>query len=455
MCTLCIFFGKQVIKIALLCNNNSTFAPRKLSTIIIGLKTNMKNLKISVAILVASTFVVSCSKSDVFEQSQSSVSDLKMNQYKTSFVQKYGEIAPDQSWDFSTVSNAKASTRGEGEIVETINTLVQYKQIVKNEKDEIKKYFNSKGEVKTWIPRLSVRMFAALAHNTMSKKVYLNFEICHDNTRTSVVPGVNVKNDKWYDVGTSNTMNNSGYNIRQVNTKSLSTDAYWVAYFTYGKNTGDANAAHNQNVLANLQNYKVEKYKEYTSKKGNIYWGFDCTGDGDYSDLIFLVTDIDPVRPIEKRYMVEDLGAIGDFDFNDIVFDVQQDVQGKQKCIIRAMGGTLDFTLKVGNKTWTKSDEGAKKGYQPAVMYNTNPIKKDEVLAEFDVTGWNPTDNNVSVSVVSKENNGVITVIPFPKKGEVPMIIAFDTFYEWMPEQESLPDNWWYILNDQFGEVEE
>ena len=77
------------------------------------------------------------------------------------------------------------------------------------------------------------------------------------------------------------------------------------------------------------------------------------------------------------------------------------------------------------------------------------------VLAEFEVKGWNPADNNVSVSVVSKENNGVITVIPFPKKGEVPMIIAFDTFYPWMTEQESLPDNWWYILNDQFGEVEE
>ena len=109
-------FWKKVIKIAFLRKNISTFARQKLTTIKIGLKTNMKNLKISMAILVASTFVVSCSKSDVFEQNQSSVIETKMNQYKTSFVQKYGEIAPDQSWDFSTVSNAKASTRGEGEI---------------------------------------------------------------------------------------------------------------------------------------------------------------------------------------------------------------------------------------------------------------------------------------------------------------------------------------------------
>ena len=103
----------------------------------------MKNLKISVAILVASTFVVSCSKSDVFEQSQSSVSDLKMNQYKTSFVQKYGEIAPDQSWDFSTVSNAKASTRAAGKIVETIETLGGYKTIVDGDIDDAIEFYDS------------------------------------------------------------------------------------------------------------------------------------------------------------------------------------------------------------------------------------------------------------------------------------------------------------------------
>jgi hypothetical protein len=48
-------FWKKVIKIAFICKNISTFARRKLTTIKIGLKTNMKNLKISMAILVAST----------------------------------------------------------------------------------------------------------------------------------------------------------------------------------------------------------------------------------------------------------------------------------------------------------------------------------------------------------------------------------------------------------------
>lgn len=317
--------------------------------------------------------------------------------------------------------------------------------------------FESEGIVKTWNSRLSARMIAAFAHCDKSKTLtdesndlYYHLEVRQGESSTSIVPNINAKNGSWYHGGGAL---NKAANRRLVNTKSLSSDAYWVAYYTYAEGNGDVSINANAEIMKNLKSFEIKNYKEY-SVNGRTYWGFDCTNDGDYFDLIFLVQNVE-LMPIEKRYMVEDLGSIGDFDFNDIVFDVQPDAQGKQKCIIRAMGGTLDFTLKIGNKTWTKSVDGVAKGYQPAVMYNTNPIKKDEVLAEFDVTGWNPTENNVSVSVVSKENNGVITVIPFPKKGEVPMIIAFDTFYPWMTEQESLPDNWWYILNDQFGEVEE
>jgi len=420
----------------------------------------MKNLKISVAILVASTFVVSCSKSDVFEQNQSSVIDQKMNQYKTSFVQKYGAIAPDQSWDFSTVSNAKASTRGEGEIsgVELMGapTVNQFLKTIKDDKESVEANINN-GETKTWIPRLAVEMYAAIAHCDASKKLangnnylYYHLEVCQGDTRTKIMEDVNVKSGFWYDAHKQN-LNNSSYNQRSVNTKSLSSDAYWVAYYTHSATNDYANEA-NAGIMANLKSFEIKNYKEY-SVNGRTYWGFDCTNDGDYSDLIFLVKSIDPVKPVEKRYMVEDLGSIGDFDFNDIVFDVKEDVMGKQKCIIRAMGGTLDFTLQIGSTKWTKSDDGAKKGYQPTVMYNTDPIDGAMVLAEFEVEEWNPAENNVTVSVVSKENNGVITVIPFPKKGEVPMIIALDTFYAWMPEKESLPKDWYKILDED--EIEE
>jgi hypothetical protein len=46
------------------------------------------------------------------------------------------------------------------------------------------------------------------------------------------------------------------------------------------------------------------------------------------------------------------------------------------------------------------------------------------------------------------DNNYVIVTIPFPKEGEIPMIIAFRTFCDWQSERESLPEDWWGIPAD-------
>ena len=167
---------------------------------------------------------------------------------------------------------------------------------------------------------------------------------------------------------------------------------------------------------------------------------------GDYSDLICLVKNVDPVKPIAKRYFIEDLGSKDDFDFNDIVVDVIQDPDGNQKAIIRALGGTLDFTLKIGDTQWTKSVDGVAAGYNTSTMYNTqNTVVWDKVLAEFPVTGWNPETNNISVFMKSIVSDDVIIELPFPKAGEVPMIIAFDTLVDWQKERVSLPEDWWVV----------
>ena len=113
------------------------------------------------------------------------------------------------------------------------------------------------------------------------------------------------------------------------------------------------------------------------------------------------------------------------------------------------MGGTLDFTLKIGNTEWTKSVEGVAAGYNVKTMYNTQgTIVWDKELAEFPVTGWNFSSNNISVKVKTSVSDNVIIEIPFPRKGEVPMIIAFRTFCDWQTERESLPADWWVYPED-------
>ena len=155
--------------------------------------------------------------------------------------------------------------------------------------------------------------------------------------------------------------------------------------------------------------------------------------------------------------MVEDLGKVGDFDFNDIVFDVvpkttttttvpfrtgihNNNNDTQYECIIRAMGGTLDFTITVGNTSWTKSDE--KNGFNVKTMYNTTGnYNPSEVLARFDVDGWVPAENKVFVTVVGNEGT---FVLPFPEEGEIPYIICTNIAKPWSKEKVDVQTIGWF-----------
>ena len=197
------------------------------------------------------------------------------------------------------------------------------------------------------------------------------------------------------------------------------------------------------------------------------------SSDSDFNDVVLAVVgnpdvpqesiitnDTYEVRTCRgKRYMIEDLGAVDDFDFNDVVVDVEEytvtthtvtyengvlktDVETSvatepTKAYLRSMGGTLDFELTIGDTKWVKSQ----KGFNVGTMYNTQGnINYDEVLAEFEVSGWDYDANNIGITVNGK--NGQVFTITFPKAGTAPMIIAVDPTQQWMRERISVPREW-------------
>jgi hypothetical protein len=203
------------------------------------------------------------------------------------------------------------------------------------------------------------------------------------------------------------------------------------------------------------------------------------SGDSDFNDVVLAVVgnpdvpqekiitedeyEVKTCRP--KRYMIEDLGATDDFDFNDVVVDVEEYTVEKHKVVrengkiksdeiisterstskalIRAMGGTIDFELTVGDTKWVKSENG----FNVKTMYNTQGnINYDKVLAEFDVEGWEYDLNNVSISVNGKD--GKMFTVKFPKAGEAPMMIAVDPSQKWMGERISVPKDWFYTVDE-------
>lgn len=188
--------------------------------------------------------------------------------------------------------------------------------------------------------------------------------------------------------------------------------------------------------------------------------------DWDCNDIVFLVygktvpkpikieegKEIDEVKTV--RYMIEDLGATDDFDFNDIVVDVTEirtisptytngvvtkwNEKGKrQEAVIRHLGGRLPFILKIGNKEYAAGGQDT---------FQTSPDLKLD-----DVTGWTGLtgDHNISIQVQQKDNNGVYNNVKFPKAGEAPMIIAVDPSQGWMTERQSVPADWFYIPTEE------
>ena len=220
---------------------------------------------------------------------------------------------------------------------------------------------------------------------------------------------------------------------------NVPSDATWFAVATSSKDASIVATSH-----------PLTTYVEVTYK-GRTFWGFRCDSEDDggkYSDLILWVDKINMAKEkvYAKRYMVEDLGGSGDsdIDFNDIVFDVEQFSDGSQKCIVRALGGTLPIKIKVGNSDWWSKPEPV------TTMINTQgTIDENRVIAEFDVTGWTESANNVQVMVEDKEGYEFVTT--FPANGKIPAMIAFSAAKIWNFEKEHVSAEWFTTYPFEFN----
>ena len=189
--------------------------------------------------------------------------------------------------------------------------------------------------------------------------------------------------------------------------------------------------------------------------------------DWDMNDLVLLVYGEHIPQPIEieegetinevktVRYMIEDLGATDDFDFNDVVVDVSEirsltptyttytdktettwtETGYRQEAIIRHLGGTLPFVLQVGDVELPE---------HPGVL-GSDPNET------FAVTGWDINNHNISIKVRQNASSSVYNNVLFPKAGEVPMIIAVDPSTNWMEERVSVPPGSTFPKKNKFS----
>ena len=460
----------------------------------------------------------SCSKEIAFDSeglANQAAAQLKA-EYRANFEKKYGAIAPNQTWDLAsmtpivTLPSTSTATRAEGDEV-TITFKGQNSMTINKSVNGWMHQNVPLGQDNTSVGS----PFCAEA--TSTKNTFTIVPFYQGKASYTWELWVNVggkdkliwtKNQDltYIDAKGEHNLTNEGVpaGATQINAPTFTYEVTPGAkmYF-YLKVWTEKDGTHYPDgkyvIKSSLKNY-MRALEGLTRPTGNENDGYvipaddfvtlvgceDGGGDNDFEDLAFMfigprMKEVEELEVREcKRYMMEDLGATDDFDFNDVVVDVSNvyrnritwrendnhemekvsevEVPGsrKQEAIVRAAGGTLDFTIEIGTNTITRWKKVPT--YSATNMLNTGwnntPIYysgDESVLARFDIEGndWNPATNNIKVIVENRGASGTVQTITFPKAGEAPMMIAVDENVEWMKERQSVPggtgseDDWW------------
>ena len=435
--------------------------------------------------------LTACSTNDVFDAAKAEQNQKEA--YAANFVKRYGAIDPNQTWDFT--KGAQLGTRAEGNpqiSVETVDGLdfgIQYTvengkavcTFTKNQAlfDDVPAKLPDKvkhtGESAILVaPSNDFYIYPISCQGQWTHEFYVKVgdaepvkiyrKFWTDYTKPYVngmATSTSVKNGE---VTTKNPASMPGIHI----TAPVGTP---VEVYLDNINNGSAPMASTTTGCAIVIDTDVRPEGVPIQESSVVqYIGMEdrYDYDFDYNDMVMVMVGNPDTPPtihidndtykvntnITKRYMIEDLGATDDFDFNDIVVDVTEnttvthrrtytvDADGNklelisdiitgtsssQKATIRHLGGILPFTLKVGNTSFDEME-----GQLGA-----------DVNIEKKVSGWNPQTNNIGITVL--QQNGAYYDIQFPKQGEAPMIIAVDPSQNWMPERQCVPNDWFYI----------
>ncbi|MBR0264786.1 MAG: hypothetical protein IJQ60_13010 [Prevotella sp.] len=433
----------------------------------------------------------SCASKDVYNAEQVEISQREA--YATNFVKKYGPIATNQTWDF-TGNKVRLGTRsGEDITIETVAGLDFGVTESLDENNKVVATFTKNVDLYNDVP---LKLPDGKRHTgesailiAPSNDFYIYPISCqgswkHDFcVRVGDAEPVKIYNKFWSDFSkpyVNGMATNSSVKDGVINvTKRAEMPGVHISAPTgtpvevYLDNIQGGSQPMASTVTGSAIVIDTEVRPEgvpINDQSVVKYIGIEdqYDKDYDYNDMVMVVIGNPDTPPTEKiidekyqvptniskRYMIEDLGATDDFDFNDIVVDVVQnttvthhrtykvDAEGNkselisdiitntsssQKATIRHKGGILPFILKVGNTTFNEEQ---------------GELDVDVEITK-NVSGWNPEKNNVSIKV--QEKDGKYYDIAFPKAGEAPMIIAVDIDQNWMPERQSVPASWFYL----------
>ena len=181
----------------------------------------------------------------------------------------------------------------------------------------------------------------------------------------------------------------------------------------------------------------------FPAYKGDDLEKSDCTGHGNIPDDYVPET---PAEGIQWIIASEDLGSIGDYDFNDIVFSITY-VSGKDTAIVHALaaGGTIPANVYVNNELIGEI-HGLFGFDDTSKMINTleedmesgsvfeGMVKKIKVPTDFSISSSDM--GKIRIDIINGDGN-VKTAIA-PTQGSAPQMICVPAPWKWPVEYTSI-----------------
>lgn len=341
----------------------------------------------------------------------------KLAEYRAKWVEQFGEIDPNEDWGFgSDEETAGDSTRvvTREAIKETHEWaekgLTPPADITEEEINKVNAYLADTANVETishlnlsdyWIQQVS---------RTENGQRYLNQLQVLDFSGTKEVSVLDANNGDTKTV----YMQNAGTS----------------AFFCHSSFSG--NKIIDDYIIVNIDGAFYVCIELFDTKSDT---NEEVGGDGIYNDWVVKLTPADYSNT--KRIICEDLGTIGDFDFNDIVFDVSDagwrwdalSGAGIHEAVItvRAAGGTLPIF--VGGVNIKEA-----LGVAEHIMVNTGAVGgMDNVLPAVFRIPW-PESNDLRDIEVLVKTNEAICALNAPT-GDAPQKICVPADFVWPSER--------------------
>lgn len=374
----------------------------------------------------AAMTISSCSSNDAPEFDPNA--ETKWN-FQTEFVKQFGEIASNQNWGFKSVGvyTMPSSTRTvyKTDMPECYQYYEPAPDVTEAQINEVKVAFQNIKDLVSEQPNYT-RFY--VQHVYMSDRPY------PDGSNQNVVGSDHMDHLKvWKDDVNGEHANDfnqeAGRSVLFINSGTHK--------FSYFNSTDSQD--HFDYIVKKVGDYY---YVGFSFKATGQNPNQKVEGDNNYDDWIVRIVPAKLKGEEDKntqRIIVEDLGSIGDFDYNDLVFDAyvyNKDGQTWANIKLLAAGGTLPVYICGCDEQVEVHD---KFGVSRTTMVNTKNGTVDKNSVEFAIKLKNQTSSSFNANDIEvKVNNNGTWMTLSSNVGKAPEKICVDNSFNWCDERQNI-----------------